>query len=281
VGRNRVGITGTASVPLHNLIHMQTIHLQLNNLNFKYNSTTTLFENHNLELETGSQESHLYGIIGPSGVGKTTLISILGGQLNPDSGQVLIDNQDVYKLDDLGRRQLLAFQAQTSTNLRGKLDYNLLFGLPTDKEIYTDEDLISVLKSVGLWKLFEEKDGLKTLIGEGGLNLSGGQRQRLNFAGLFLRAKYFQPKLIIIDEPTSSLDEISEKAITNMIDELAKNSLTLVVAHRLKTLDKAVGILDMSRAKLDKNLVFYNKNDLIRVSPYFKNLLEGNLELDE
>jgi len=260
---------------------MHTIHLQLNNLNFKYNSTTTLFDNHNLELQTGSQQSHLYGIIGPSGVGKTTLISILGGQLNPDSGQVLIDNQDVYKLDDLGRRELMAFQAQTSTNLRGKLDYNLLFGLPTDKEIYTDEDLISVLKSVGLWKLFEEKDGLKTLIGEGGLNLSGGQRQRLNFAGLFLRAKYFQPKLIIIDEPTSSLDEISEKAITNMIDELAKNSLTLVVAHRLKTLDKAVGILDMSRAKLDKNLVFYNKNDLIRVSPYFKNLLEGNLELDE
>ena len=260
---------------------MTSTNLTINNLHFSYNPTTQLFDGHKMELNSGQKNTKLYGIIGPSGVGKTTLISIIGGQLRPEKGEILVDGTDIYKLDDFGRRKLLAFQAQTSSNLRGKLDYNLLFGLPEGGEIYKEEDLIGVLKSVGLWKLFQEKDGLKTLIGEGGLNLSGGQRQRLNFAGLFLRAKYFQPKLIIIDEPTSSLDEISERAITNMIDELSKDSLTLVVAHRLKTLESAVGILDMSRAKLDKNLVFYNKNDLIRVSPYFKNLLEGNLELDD
>jgi ABC-type multidrug transport system fused ATPase/permease subunit len=256
--------------------------ISLRNLSFSYGQKTQVFCQHNLNLEVDDQaQTKLYGIIGPSGVGKTTLVSILGGQLNPE-GEVLINQTNIYQVDDTIRRQLIAFQMQTATSLRGELKYNLLFGLPESEElVYADTELIQVLKQVGLWSLFAEKDGLNTLIGEGGLNLSGGQRQRLNFASLYLRAKYFKPKLILIDEPTSSLDEISERAITTMIDELAQLAVTLVVAHRLKTLETAVAILDMSLAKTETNLQFMTKQELLSKSKYYQDLLSGKAVLEE
>ncbi|GAB4146664.1 MAG: hypothetical protein OHK0017_07460 [Patescibacteria group bacterium] len=262
---------------------MSKLSITIENLHFDYNEKTTVFEGHSLHLSIEpTQKNKLYGIIGPSGTGKTTLLSILGGQLNPTTGKVAINDTEIYKVDDSVRRQLIALQMQTATSLRGKLRYNLVFGLPaSDEPIYTDAELIKVLTQVGLWALFEPKDGLETLIGEGGLNLSGGQRQRLNFAGLYLRAKYFKPSLILIDEPTSSLDEISEQAITNMIDELAEMSLTLVVAHRLKTLDTAAGILDISLAAEQKDLQFLDRKALVGSSKYYRDLRSGKANLED
>jgi ABC-type multidrug transport system fused ATPase/permease subunit len=259
------------------------------NLSFDYNAKTQVFDKHSFSLEVNqNQPNKLYGIIGPSGTGKTTLISILGGQLKPTSGKIEIDGTDIYAVTDLVRRTLITMQMQTSTSLRGKLKYNMLFGLPDLWEesedftpTYTDEYLIEVLNNVGLWKLFEGKDGLDTLIGEGGLNLSGGQRQRLNFAGLYLRAKYFKPSLILIDEPTSSLDEISEFAITKMINELAQNAITLVVAHRLKTLDQAVAIFDSSLLESSNEMEFMTKPQLMQKSQYYQDLMAGKATLEE
>jgi ABC-type multidrug transport system fused ATPase/permease subunit len=260
-----------------------------NDLHFDYNEKTQVFEGHNLQLEIEeSQANKLYGIIGPSGTGKTTLISILGGQLKPTKGNIFICGTDIYAVNDLVRRQLITMQMQTATSLRGELRYNMLFGLPEDVQtngvdgvVYDDDYLIEVLQKVGLWNLFKDKDGLQTLIGEGGLNLSGGQRQRLNFAGLYLRAKHFKAKLILIDEPTSSLDEISEKAITGMIKELSGFALTLVVAHRLKTLDEAVAILDSSLITSSKEMKFYTRTELLKNSQYYRDLMEGKAQLDE
>jgi ABC-type multidrug transport system fused ATPase/permease subunit len=263
---------------------MSDFSIQLVNISFKYGENTSVFDNHNLKLTAHkAQKIKLYGIIGPSGTGKTTLVSIFGGQLNPELGKVLINGINIYEVDDLVRRTLIAVQMQTATNLRGKLKYNLVFGLPKDSEtkIYTDQYLIEILEKVGLWNLFEGKDGLETLIGEGGLNLSGGQRQRLNFAGLYLRAKYYKPHLILIDEPTSSLDEISERVITQMILDLAQNALTLVVAHRLKTVDQAVGILDSSLIHTQKNMEFYTRDELMVESQYYRDLCEGRATLEE
>ena len=143
--------------------------LLIDNLTFSYNEKETLFDGHNLLFESESGTG-MYGIIGPSGTGKSTLLSILGGQLHP-KGTVSINGIEIYSVADSTRRELIALQIQTSTSLRGKLGYNLRFGLPRNHEIYSDEDLITVLNQVGLWDLFEPKDGLDTLIGEGGLNL--------------------------------------------------------------------------------------------------------------
>jgi ABC-type multidrug transport system fused ATPase/permease subunit len=263
----------------------------IENLHFNYPEQDLLFENLTLKLETDLQDKNkLFGIIGPSGSGKTSLMSILGGQLKPQKGRVLINNTDIYNTDDTHRRNLIALQMQTSTSLRGKLKYNLTFGLPNLEKnehdslissLASDNYLIQILKKVGLWNIFKDKQGLDTLIGEGGINLSGGQRQRLNFASLYLRAVYFKPALILIDEPTSSLDEISEIAITDMITELAKHSITLVVAHRLKTVKEAKGLLDFTMLNSNIKFKFLESIQLMQDSKYYYDLVSGLNELDE
>ncbi|MBA3752491.1 ABC transporter ATP-binding protein [Candidatus Dependentiae bacterium] len=261
---------------------VDTITIDLHDLYFSYNPKAKIFENHGLHLSIPtSHPNKLYGIIGPSGSGKTTILSILGGQLKPEQGSVIINGIPIYEVDDKVRRRLVALQGQIASSLSGTVKDNLLLGLPKGEVIYNDEQIIDVLEEVGIWNIFDEKEGLETPIGEGGLNISGGQRQRLNFAALYLRARYYEPSVILIDEPTSSLDEVSEQAITTMIGHLAEKAVTFVIAHRLKTIRNAVGILDFSLIQKDKNLVFYSEKDLEEKSAYFTKLMSGDLQLED
>lgn len=251
------------------------------NLRFRYNTNAQIFNDHSLLLTiVPSQKNKLYGIIGPSGMGKTTLLSILGGQLKPQDGTITINGINIYSFDDYARRRLIAIQNQTASMLRGSVRFNLLFGLPQDKILYTDTELQTVLERVGLWSLFDTRNGLETFIGESGFTLSGGQRQRFNFASLYLRAKYYKPLLILMDEPTSSLDEVSELAITTMISELAVQSVVFVIAHRLHTLENATGLLDISLMKETKKMRFYSPELLAEKSTYYRSLLVGEGIID-
>lgn len=257
------------------------IDIVLKDISFGYEPGQLIFNNNNLSLSVPyAQENKLFGVIGKSGAGKTTIASILGGQIKPTQGKVLVNGIDIYGIDDQTRRQLIALQGQVASSIRGTLQQNILFGLPALNNIYRDEELIAVLTSVGLWDLFKDKKGLETNVSEGGMSLSGGQRQRLNFAGLYLRAKYFKPALIIIDEPTSSLDESSEQSITQMINELAQQAVTIVVAHRIKTLHDAVGILDFSTIHPQQTLTFLSPEVCMRESTYYQNLVNGQAELE-
>jgi len=256
--------------------------IEAKNLKFRYNVNAQIFNHHSLMLTVAyTQKNKLYGIIGPSGVGKTTLISILGGQLKPQEGSVTLNGIDVYAIDDYARRNLITVQNQTASTMRGTVRYNLLFGITKEetKEVYNDKELQKILKKTGLWKIFKEKDGLDTLIGEGGFTISGGQRQRFNFASVYLRAKYYKPVLILMDEPTSSLDEVSETAITNMIQELASESVIFVIAHRLHTIKDAAGLLDISLIKETKKMRFYPPKILQTKSKYYESLLKGEIEI--
>lgn len=227
-----------------------------------------------------SAENKLYGIIGPSGIGKTTFISLLGGQLKPTAGTVLVNGCDIYRINDNQRQHLIALQGQSASGIYGDLRDNIIFGLPEQHD-YSDEYLISILESVGLWHLFKSREGLATLIGEGGVALSGGQRQRLNFANLFIRAKTYHPSIILIDEPTSSLDEVSEQTITDMIHQLSQDSLTLVIAHRIKTLERAEKILDFCLVHQYNHFVFYSRTELQQKSEYFSQLVNGDIVWEE
>ena len=258
------------------------IKIEATNLFFDYHARAKIFDNHTLIFTVDQKEPiKLYGIIGPSGIGKSTLLSILGGQLNPTGGMVLVAGINIYKVDDNIRRKIIALQGQVATNIRGTLKYNLLFGIPEKVEAYSDDHLVTILKKVGIWSFFEAKEGLFTFIGEGGLNLSGGQRQRLNFANLYLRAHYFKPALVLIDEPTSSLDEVSEQTITDMIIELSEQAVTIVIAHRLKTVSKAAGILDCSLLSQSKTMRFYTHEQLLTHSDYYKKLMYGKVAIED
>lgn len=242
-------------------------------ISFHYGSTP-IFDHHTLRITTTDPKNNLYGLIGPSGTGKTTLLSILGGQLKPLEGTVVINDIDIYQVGDNVRQQLIALQGQIASSIKGSVRYNLLFGLP-ENHGYSDDYLREILHRVGLEQALSQHQGLDTTLGEGALNISGGQRQRLNFAGLYLRASYYKPLLILIDEPTSSLDEISELAVTSMIHELAASALTIVIAHRLKTLKDAVGLIDLSLARTTNTLPVYTADQLKKHSEYYQRLLEG------
>lgn len=275
-GKQSFPVLGQATIKINNT---DDINIQANNIYFDYGKAV-LFNDHTFQLECPyNKESKLYGIIGKSGSGKTSLLSILGGQLKPSKGVILINNIDIYNVNDNVRNQLIALQGQVASNIRGTVKSNLLLGLPENHN-YTDQNLLEILEEVGLLNILNQHNGLHTMLGESGLNISGGQRQRLNFASLYLRATYYKPLLVLIDEPTSSLDEISEYAITNMIQQLAKNSVTLVVAHRLKTIEKAVGIIDLSLLQTDKTLQVYTPHELKEKSGYYKELIEGRIQLD-
>ncbi|MFC1843117.1 ATP-binding cassette domain-containing protein [Candidatus Dependentiae bacterium] len=257
------------------------ISVQATNLNFAYREAR-IFQDHNLDFVVPqAQENKLYGIIGPSGAGKTTFISILGGQIKPNKGEIEINDVPIYGINDNLRRQIIALQGQSASSLSGTLKENLLLGIPQKISLFNDEYMENILKRVGIWEIFKEKEGIYSMIGEGGLNLSLGQRQRLNFASLYLRTQYYRPLLVMIDEPTSSLDEVSEHAITDMIDEIAKRALVFVIAHRLVTLDNAVGILDFSLLDEDKELMFYKRDKLIEKSEFYRKLIRGEVAIEE
>lgn len=261
--------------------HTDPISLTIEHATVAYEEKEPLLRDISLHLSVlRSEKNKLYGIIGPSGIGKTTFISLIGGQLRPSGGQILINGCNIYEITDQQRQRLIALQGQLATNIHGTLKYNLVFGLPQNHD-FKDEVLINLLENVGLWRLFEKKHGLATIIGDGGLTLSGGQRQRLNFANLYLRATTYKPSLILIDEPTSSLDEISEQKITELISKLAEHSLTLVIAHRLKTLENADKILDFCLVNKQNEMVFYHHEELVKKSDYYRQLLHGHILIEE
>ena len=251
--------------------------LEACNIKFRYGQNNPLFNGHKVRLVVPrEQESKLYGIIGYSGQGKSTLLSILGGQLKPSAGNVFINQINIYAINDEVRRSLLALQNQNSAGFYGSIRYNLTFGIARGCH-YTNQELIEVLERLGLWEVLQQKRGLETKVSEGGLALSSGQRQRLDFASVYLRARCYKPAFVLLDEPTSNLDEENERAVSAMIQELATDAVVLVVSHRLKTLEKTQGILDLSLAHTTKELAFIQPEQLAQQSFYYQQLLTGNV----
>ncbi len=278
-GKQQIPVFGDSQPQV---VKTDPITISAENIHFDYGGAV-LYNNHSFAMTAAQEQPNkLYGIIGPSGVGKTTFLSILGGQLKPISGSVVIDNIDIYQTSDAVRRQLIALQGQVATNVKGTVKDNLLLGLPEglpEEPIYSDDELLAILDAVGLFAVLSTYKGLQTKIGEGGLNLSGGQRQRLNFAALYLRATYYKPSVLLIDEPTSSLDEISEVKITEMMSQLARSAITLVIAHRLKTVEGAAGLIDLSELADTHQIKAYSAQELLRRSAYYRSLIEGSVVL--
>lgn len=255
----------------------RVISIDARGIKFRYSQTGQLFNEHTMRLVVArEQENKLYGIIGYSGQGKSTLLSILGGQLKPQHGTVAINGINVYAINDDARRSLITLQNQSATGFYGSIRYNLTFGLDKGHR-YSNHELIELLERVGLWEVLQKKRGLETKVSEGGLALSSGQRQRLDFASLYLRARYYKPAFVLLDEPTSNLDEENERSIISMIHELARDAVVVVVSHRLKTLERTQGILDLSLANKMKELVFITPEQLAQQSFYYQQLLRGNV----
>lgn len=199
------------------------------------------------------------GIVGESGVGKTTIINLIPRLYDCDSGCVLLDGQDVKTLNEATLRGAISVVSQNP------YIFNVSFAenLRVVKKDATDEELIEVARRVNLDDvILSREEGLDTKLGEGGLQLSGGQRQRLAIARALLR----NTKVLIFDEATSALDNENQKEIQNIISELQTNHTIIIIAHRLSTIvncDKLIyiengaAVMEGTHKELMKNCLGY------------------------
>lgn len=199
--------------------------LTIKDFNFNYDSKT-IFKNLNFQIEKGSA----IGIVGESGVGKTTFVNLLLGLLKPSGGKILLDQKEITN-DLYLFPNLFGHVPQDLFLLDSSIKHNIAFTL--DESIIDNRRVFDVLKKSNL-EIFVKncENGLDTTIGEQGVKLSGGQKQRLGIA----RALYLNSKILIFDEATSALDIDTEKKIINELIKLKNIMTILIISHRHTTL---------------------------------------------
>jgi subfamily B ATP-binding cassette protein MsbA len=201
-------------------------------VSFAYEEGKEVLNNISFKVPAGS----VTALVGSSGSGKSTIAGLLATFLNPESGIITIDSHDISKVKLSSYRSYLGVVLQDEFLFEGTIKENILFPRPNA----TEQELQAAVKAAYVNEFTDRfEEGLDTLIGERGVKLSGGQRQRLAIA----RAILANPKIIILDEATSSLDTESESLIQKSLSELVKDRTTIVIAHRLSTIKKADQIL--------------------------------------
>ena len=202
------------------------------NISFSYDDKTRVLHDISFEAPKGS----VTALVGSSGSGKSTIAGLASAFLNPSSGQILIDGEDLSKVDLRSYRNQLGVVLQDDFLYEGTIRENILFPRPNATEEELQQAIIGAYVNE-FTDRFEK--GIDTLIGERGVKLSGGQRQRISIA----RALLARPKIVILDEATSNLDTQSEAFIQKSLGLLMQNRTTFVIAHRLSTIQKADQIL--------------------------------------
>lgn len=213
--------------------------IKIENLNFSYSNEKQTLKNINMSFN----ENNFTAIVGHSGCGKSTLASILSGELElSSSNSIKIGglNFNEINISELSKNILKV--THDGHIFKGSIKENLLIANPNA----SDEKLISVLKKVKLWKQFEEKNGLDTILESQGKNLSGGQAQRVSIA----RGLLYDAKIYIFDEATSNIDIDSEEIILDVIYDLSKEKNVIYISHRLPAIKNANMIYVMDKGEI-------------------------------
>ena len=198
------------------------------NVNFGYEPATLVLKDVSFQIDPGQ----VAALVGPTGAGKSTIISLIPRFYDPLSGVVKIDGQDVRRFQQKSLRQQISFVLQETLLFHGPIWNNIAYGKPeaTRSEILRAAELSNAHE-------FIEKlpDGYNTILGERGVTLSGGQRQRIAIARAIIR----NTPILILDEPSSGLDAASEKLVFEALDRLMEGKTSIVIAHRLSTIRRA------------------------------------------
>lgn len=215
--------------------------VQFNNVNFFYPNRpdALILDKFSLNIPMGK----VVAIVGASGSGKSTLAALLLRFYDVNSGDILVDGEDIRKLDPYWLRKNTGLVSQDPVLFSGSIRENILYG--TEKVI-SEENFEKVAKEANVWEFVQNfPDKFETLVGERGVMLSGGQRQRITIA----RALVKDPKILILDEATSSLDAHSEHLVQEALDKLMNGRTVVTIAHRLSTILKAnrIAVLDKGR----------------------------------
>lgn len=214
-------------------------HIEFQDVVFGYRLDEPLFKDFNLTMEGGKMTA----LIGPSGAGKTTVMSLLLRYWDVQGGAIRIDGQDVRDVSRRSLRRAIAYVGQDAFLFKGTIRDNIAMGRPEA----SFEDVVAAAKAAHAHDfIMGFQEGYETQCGENGVQLSGGQRQRIAIARAFLK----DARILLLDEATSALDTASERAVQNALDTLCAGRTMLVIAHRLSTVLNAHKICVIEKGTL-------------------------------
>jgi ATP-binding cassette, subfamily B, bacterial len=215
--------------------------IEFEHVSFGYNQGQPILKDINFSIDPGQ----VAALVGPTGVGKTTIVSLVPRFYDPSEGAVKIDGMDVRRFKQQCLRQQISYVLQESVLFHGPLWQNIAYGKPeaSREEIMRAAELANAME-------FIEKlpEGLDTIVGERGMTLSGGQRQRIAIARAVIR----NTPILMLDEPTSGLDAASEKLVFEALDRLMEGKTTIVIAHRLSTIRRADVIYVINEGSIEE-----------------------------
>jgi ATP-binding cassette subfamily B protein len=237
--------------------------VELRDVTFAYDDGDPVLRNIDLDVEPG----RTVALVGPTGSGKTTLVMLIPRLYDVNEGAVLVDGADVRTVDPGSLRHEVAVVSDDAFLFSASLGENIAYARPEAD----DEDVVAAARRAGLGELVEDlPDGLDTLVGERGLTLSGGQRQRVAIA----RALLAEPRILILDDATSSVDATTENQIKAALAEVMEGRTTFVIAHRLSTIalaDEVVVLEDGQVAARGTHA------ELLDDSPLYREIAEKGL----
>lgn len=236
--------------------------IELRDVTFAYGEKVIL-DNVSLIIPKGK----VTAFVGESGGGKTTLFSMLQRFYQPRDGTILYGDTDIGNIDLKEWRSLFGYVSQESPLMNGTIQDNVLYGV--DPQSVSDEAMEQALKQANAWEFVSKlEQGLETPVGEGGIKLSGGQRQRIAIARAVIR----NPRILLLDEATSSLDTESERLVQQALQSIMKGRTTLVIAHRLSTVQHADQLVVIK----DKEVRGTGTHQLlVETNPYYQELVKN------
>lgn len=241
--------------------------IEFENVTFRYpDGEETILENFNLKIPHGTNVA----IVGETGAGKSTLVNLVCRFFEPTSGRLLIDGRDARERSQLWLHSNIGYVLQTPHLFSGTIRDNLKYGSPDA----TDEEIMEALKLVSADGLVEKSEkGLDTEVGEGGDLLSTGEKQLISFA----RAILCDPKILVLDEATSSIDTFTEQIIQSAIGKVIEGRTTFMIAHRLSTVRSADVILVVRDGKIVES---GNHTELMKKRGYYHSLYTRQYEME-
>jgi ATP-binding cassette, subfamily B, bacterial len=237
--------------------------IELENVTFGYEPDRPILKNFNLSIEP----EQTVALVGPTGSGKSTIISLIARFYDPTSGTVKIDHSDVRVFKQRSLRDQISIVAQESILFHGPIWKNIAYGKPGAQRV----EILRAAKMANVDEFVEKlPNGYDTVVGERGVTLSGGQRQRVSIARAIIR----NTPILLLDEPSSGLDAASEELVFEALDRLMQGKTSIVIAHRLSTIRRADVIFVMKDGAIVEH---GNHEELLKAGGLYAELSELQL----
>ena len=240
------------------------IAIRLENVNFNYNRSSETLKNITMDIKPGTRNA----IVGSTGSGKTTILSLIGRLYELDSGKISFNGQDTSKLSISSVRDQITIVSQDIVIFDQSLEDNIRYANP----LATKEMIIEAAKKAKIDKLLLERK--ETPVGPNGSQLSGGQKQRIALARAFLKPA----PILLLDEATSALDAVTEANISQSLDKLSENTTTIVVAHKLSSIKDADTIFVLDDGSLVES---GSHTELLKKKKYYATMVNAQNKSDK